>query len=211
LLAVFKGIESEVGGDLSWIQKRKGNWPIVKASLKGAYHNQRDKSNWNNKTLYENPYLEINDEQYRHTSAVNFTGALTLSAVRSMGCGFYLEPSVSFGTASQSTNRSQWLLQYPDSPIDSLSTNFSRIVLSTTNGITLNRNQNKLRWSVGLNRMGLWLNPILNQQSLYHKHYNYYLPFALWEKDLRKGMRINIAYNTSAYAPRAHQLMPLKD
>ena len=206
-----KGNKTEAGGDFTWMQKRKGNWPLLNAVLQGSYRNQNSRDFWRNRTVYEDPIQEVRDEQYRNYTGTNTYGSATLSAVRALGKGYFLECSSGAGLASEKTHRQQGPLDMPEVITDSLSPEFSRSVLSLTNGITLKRNQKALRWNIALQRKDLWLNPVLSKQSLYNKHYGYVLPSAFMEKELGKGSRLHFVYNTSVTAPTAAQLMPVAD
>ncbi|RQO31124.1 hypothetical protein DBR32_10495 [Taibaiella sp. KBW10] len=206
-----KGGKREFGADFTWLQKRKGKWPLLKAILEGGYKNQTSKNNWRNKTVYQNPALEIKDEQYRHFLGKNINASATLTAVRALGKGYFLEPSANAALITEETDRKQGPLAMPEIKIDSLSPAFSRKVLSLNNGLTLKRNKKTLRWNLGLQRKDLWLNPIMNGQALYNKHYGYFLPFAFLERELGKGKRVTFSYNTSVNAPNVAQLMPVTD
>lgn len=205
------GHKTEAGGDFTWMQKRKGNWPLLKAVLQGSYQNHTSRDFWRNRTVYEEPILEVRDEQYRNYTGINTQGSVTLSAVQALGKGYFLEYASGAGVATEKTQRWQGPLDMPELITDSLSPEFSRSVLSLTNGVTLKRNQKVLRWNIALQRKDLWLNPVLSKQSLYNRHYGYLLPFAFLEKELGKGSRLNFTYNTSVAAPTAAQLMPVTD
>ncbi|WP_222167383.1 TonB-dependent receptor [Edaphocola aurantiacus] len=206
-----KGKKTEAGADFTWLQKQKGSWPVLKAVLQGGYKKQSGKEFWRNRTVYINPAQEIRDEQYRNYTGIGANGSATLSAVRTLGKGYFLEPSSSIVLSTEMTDRKQGPLNVPDMVTDSLSPAFTRNVVTWSNALTLKRNQKTLRWNMGLQRKDLWLNPVLNGQSLYQKHYGYFLPSIFWEKDQDRGKRITLSYNTSVAAPDAAQLMPVTD
>lgn len=203
--------KKEAGLDFTWMQKQNGKWPVLKAILQGGYKNQTSKDFWRNRTAYTNPAQELRDEQYRNYTGISTNGSATLSAVRALGKGYFIEPASSFIIAAEMTDRKQGPLSLPDMITDSLSPAFTKNILTWTSGLTLKKNRKSLRWNIALQRRDLWLNPVLNGISLYKKHYGYLLPSAFWERDPGKGKRITLSYNTAVSAPDAAQLMPVTD
>lgn len=206
-----KGTKTEAGGDISLTQKRKGNWPVQKAILQAGYKRQDNREQWDNKIVYESPAREVQDQQYRNYGGRNGYASATLSAVRSLGKGYFLEPSALGNLQAELSNRKQGPVATPELPTDSLSPAFSRIVFNLNYGLTLKYIQKKQRWHIALKRADLWLNPVLNKQSLSQKHYAYFMPALFWETEPKMGKRISLSYNSSATAPSAAQMLPVTD
>lgn len=206
-----KADKTELAGDFSWMKKQKNKWPVVKATLQGRYKQLAGIDEWRNKTIFQHPYAEINDAQYRNENGFLADGGAWLSAVRTIGKGYFLEPALKGGITTETIRRQQGPLDQPQLIIDSLSTSFAQQVMSLTTELMLKRIQKKQRWELGLKRADIWLHPSMNGQQLLSRHFAYLLPAAFWEKEPTTGTRLRCSYNTTVTTPNTSQLMPVTD
>jgi len=206
-----KGNKSELAGDFNWMKKQQNKWPVLKATLQGRYKQSDGAERWRNRTVFETPFAEINDAQYRNENGSQVDASAQLSAVRTLGKGYFLEPALRSAVATESIKRVQGPSDAPQLITDSLSPSFSQQASNLTAELALKRIQKKERWGLTVKRADVWLNPSMNRQHLDNRHYAYWLPAAFWEREPKMGTRLRFTYNTAVNTPNASQLMPVTD
>lgn len=206
-----KANKTEFAGDFNWMKKQKNKWPVLKAVLHGRYKHLDGIEEWRNRTVFQNPFAEINEAQYRNERGFETDGGAQFSAVRTLGKGYFLEPGLKGGITTETIRRQQGPLDPPQLIIDSLSPSFSQQVMNLTAELALKRIQQKQRWELSVKRADVWLNPSMNGQQLLSRHFAYFLPAAFWEKEPKTGTRLRFSYNTTATTPNTSQLMPVTD
>ena len=207
----LSGNKTELAGDFSWMKKQQGKWPVLKAVLHGRYKYLNGAEQWRNRTVFDNPFAEMNDAQYRNEQGHNSDASAHLSAVRTLGKGYFLEPSLKAAVATESINRKQGQLEMPQIITDSLSPSFAQEVMSLSTELAIKRIQKKQRWELTLKRSDVWLSPTMKEQTLNNRHYAYFLPAAFWERDFKAGTRVRLSYNTKITTPNTTQLLPVTD
>ncbi len=206
-----KADKSEFAGEINWMSKQKNKWPLLKATLQGCYKQQDGAAEWNNRTVFETPFMEINDAQYRNERGKQVDASARFTAVRALGKGYFLEPALGSVVATESIKRVQGPSDAPQLITDSLSPSFSQQVANLTAELALKRIRKKERWGFTVKRAEIWLNPLMNEEKLRNRHYAYWLPAIFWEREPKTGTRLRLSYNTTVSAPSTTQLMPVKD
>lgn len=206
-----KAEKSELAGDVNWMKKQQNEWPLIKVSLQGRYKHLDGTEQWRNRTVFESPFSAINDAQYRDERGNQVDVTAQFTAVRALGKGYFLEPTLRSAVATESTKRMQGPSDAPQFITDSLSPAFSQQVTNLTAELGLKRIQKKERWGLTIKRADVWLRPYMNAQQLYNRHYAYWLPAIFWEREPKIGTRLRLNYNTAVNAPNASQLMPVTD
>lgn len=201
----------DIGGQANWVKKTDGNWVLLQAGVNGSYSKNKEKSDWYNVYRYAQSGQEITDNQYRNNDLIKTSASLSLSAVRKLGNGFFLVPSVTAVYEKEEVKRLQGLYSDQSKSIDSLSPGFYRNVFSVSPGLALKRNTKDMRWNIGLNWEAGTLMPFLNEKEMAQRNYQYLLPSAWWQKDFGLGKHLRIQYNTDITTPGALQLLPVTD
>jgi hypothetical protein len=192
------GISANARG--SYLLHNKGNWPVVKFSAEATYYKELSKSGWNNLVSYFDSGVNSYQEQFRNELTENQNYSFDVGVVRSLGKGFYLEPSVNIGTDNQQLNRKQSLQPQEVGVIDSLSPDFSRQYSWMRPGISLQKSSKKKQMNLGVD---------VESGLLLTTNYVFVLPSLNWQNEYGNSKRINFNYTSDINAPTAEQLMPV--
>lgn len=206
-----EGRKTELGGTLRWVKKGGRSWPKLQATLQALHSGRTDDSRWHNCSYFVQDNNELTDRQYRDNRQARTGAKIQLSATRSLGKGYYLEPALGMDMERASNDRQQGQIAAGDLPTDSLSPDFYRDVRQVYAGMQLQRSRKGVQWAVGAHAMGVWLSPVLNRLVLAERNYRYLLPFVRWQKDLAAGTRVSLNYKADINAPDALQLLPQTD
>ncbi len=207
----LKADKSEFAGDFNWMKKQKKKWPVIKAGLQGNYKQQNGAEQWRNNTTFSSPFAEIRDAQYRNERGYQAAVSAQLSAVRALSKGYFLEPLLQSARSTQSVSRLQGPAEGIESVTDSLSPSFLQQVTNLNAELELKKIGKRERWGLTVKRADVWLNPSMNGQQWYNKHYAYWLPAVFWEREPKMGTRLRLSYKTSVNTPGADQLLPVAD
>lgn len=199
-------LQSGLGVSAGLTKKMKSKWQLLQAKVSADYTHGRDESQWQNSMQYMDTNALFRDAQYQNNYSRMLKTSAALSIIRNLGKGFYLEPQLAGNFEKETTNREQGA--YNENITDSLSPRFYRDVWSFNPGLLLRRNKKVLKWNVGLKAEVMGIAPYLNETAAATKQYNYLLPAAFLEWDIKSGERLSFRYTTDASAPSAGQLMP---
>lgn len=199
-------LESGLGASAGLVKKINNKWQLLQAKVSADYTRGRNESQWQNRTQYADTGIVMKDAQYQNNYSRLLKTSAGLSMVRNLGNGLYLEPQLNGNFEREISNREQGI--YKERITDSLSPQFYRDVWSISPGILLRRNKKILKWNVGLKGEVMWLGPYVNTSAAAVRPYNYLLPEAFLEWNIKNGERISMRYTADAVAPSAIQLMP---
>jgi hypothetical protein len=199
-------LETGLGASAGLVKKINSKWQLLQAKISADYTRGRNESQWQNNMQYADTNIRIKDAQYQNNYSRLLKTSAGLSLVRNMGKGLYLEPQLDAGFEREISNREQGI--YNERITDSLSPQFYRDVWSISPGILLRSNKKVLKWNIGLKEEVMWLAPYINESAAVVRSYNYLLPGAFLEWNIKSGERITMRYTTDAVAPSATQLMP---
>lgn len=187
-------------------KKINNKWHLLQAKVTADYTERDNNSQWQNNMRYTDSNMAFYDAQFQdnHSRLVKTTAAINL--VRRLGGTLYLEPQLAGSVEREITNREQGL--YQEARIDSLSPRFYRDVWSFSPGILVRSNKKVLKWQAGLKGKTMLVAPYLNASPAPDRQYNYLLPNAFLEWNIKSGERLSMRYTTDATAPSATQLMP---
>ncbi len=200
-------LKSTVDG--SWIRKGNSSWKMVKLAGKFAYNKSLNKNEWLNITNFSNNPLPVKESQRLNNqlNLINYNTSLT--GLRKVGEGLYLEPSLSLGYNTERTQREQGENQDLIHSIDSLSYELSRNHLWISPKLKFKVYHNKYKFNFGLAYE--WDNQGNNiKDSLkIDNSVSCLLPFASMDYDYKSHARIGLFYSTATIMPASQQLMPV--
>lgn len=200
------GLESGLGASAALTKKINSKWQLLLAKVSADYSHGNDENQWQNNMQYVGPGSIFRDAQYQNNYSRLLKTGGSLSMVRNLGKGFYLEPQLAGNFEKEVSNREQGL--YNDRITDSLSPQFYRDVWSISPGLLLRSNKKILKWNIGLKAEMMRLSPYINETGVVATRYSYLLPTAFLEWNRNNGERLSLHYNTDVTAPAAGQLMP---
>lgn len=199
-------LESGLGVSAAITKKINSKWQLLQGKVSADYSRGNNESQWQNNMQYMDPGTIFRDAQYQNNYSRLLKTAASLSIVRSLGKGFYLEPQLAGNFEKEISNREQGL--YNETITDSLSPQFYRDVWSLSPGLLLRSNKKILKWNIGLKAEMLGLSPDVIETGISTRQYSYLLPTAFLEWNINNGERLSLHYNTDVTAPTAAQLMP---
>ena len=204
-----KGNTASGNASLSYLSNSKNKKQVYKAS--GNVNYQKDLSNteWNNITNLIPTSTIVTDMQTQHdiSSTIDYNGAL--SVLKSIGKGYFFEPSVYAGNNIQHFTRRQTLSALSDKMIDSLSPDFMRSYTTLRPGISLSKSSQKIQFNIGIKAEAGMLNRTLNNHDTGKSSFLYFLPSFSLRNEYSTGKSIGFYYMSSANAPEAAQLLPV--
>lgn len=206
------GMKFGSGINTSWVRRFNGNWKTVSLGLSSKYAQNERKKEWYNTTWYDNIGQMIKDEQYLNNDVSEFTSMLTVSAIRHLGKGFYLEPSLKLDFDRNKFNRQQGPLSGDRTAIDTLSPVIYRDVRQATAGIALKRTKPGQQMNLGFNISNFNRDIYLNKIQLGERKSDLLpLPYASFRREIRSGETVDLSYNTHVQMPDAYSLLPVSD
>ncbi len=199
-------LEAAIGASAALTKKMQSKWQLLQGKVSADYTHGSDMSKWENRTQYRDTNTVFNDAQYQNNYSRILKTAASLSVVRNLGKGYYLEPQLAGDFEKAVSNREQGI--YNEQITDSLSPDFYRDVWSFSPGLLLRKNNKVLKWNIGLKGELTGIDPYLNKAAAANRQYQYLLPAAFLEWNIKSGERLSLRYNTDVTAPSAGQLMP---
>lgn len=187
-------------------KKINNKWQLLQTKITADYTERNNKSQWQNKMRYTDSNAAFYDAQYQDNYSRLLKSSASISLVRRLGNGLYLEPQLAGNIERETTNREQGL--YKETRIDSLSPRFYRDVWSFSPGVRIRSNKKVLQWQAGLKEKTMGIVPYLNASAPDKRQYHYLMPNAFLEWNIKSGERLSMRYTTDATAPSAAQLMP---
>ncbi|MHC1703837.1 MAG: outer membrane beta-barrel protein [Tenuifilaceae bacterium] len=195
--------------DASWMRKIYRNWKMVKISGNFQYGHNIKKSDWNNSMqTIPNP-IPATSSQFYNNQTDNIQYSATAKALRRIGKGLYIEPSVNAGSTSELLNRKQGNDLSLLSPIDTLSPKFDRSYQWIKPELTLKYYRKKSKFNFNLKYEAGSRVENLNDTSKITSSITNFLPGASWEYDYRTGQRFSVYLGSSTVMPFASQLIPI--
>jgi hypothetical protein len=167
------------------------------------------KSDWRSITTTAiNPLpFESNQFQDNKNNTLQYSGALT--TLRSLGRGFYLEPSLSAGSNVEIFQREQGIKGIPNMVVDSVSPLLNRQYQWVKPKLVLRSYFKKNKLNFGLEYEIANQLHTLNDTGAISYNLMAFLPQASWEYEYKTGHRLGLNYSTSASMPSSSQLQPI--
>ncbi len=206
-----RGNSVDLDGSVSWLKKRSGPWSLLQVRLGGIYTQNRAATQWDNSILYGNGAGAVRDNQYRNQELVRAGSNISMGVVRTLGGGFFLEPSVTGRFVKETAMRQQGPATGGAEVTDSLSPHFYLNILTLSPQLALKSTRKHLSWNIALGWEAGGFVPFLKGQDAHQRHYQYLLPSAWWQRDLSAGKRLALRYHTQVNVPGALQLLPVVD
>jgi hypothetical protein len=192
------GINATARG--SYLFHTKSKWPVIKLSGEAKYNKELTNTEWSNLFTLIDSGITRTEDQYRNDFNQGQVYSLNAGVVRSLGKGFYMEPSVNVGTDYQQLNRKQSLQPDEVDVIDSLSRDFSRRYNWVRPGINLQKSSSKKQLNIGAG---------VESGTMAGHDYMFILPSADWQNEYGANKRLNFSYNSAVNTPDAEQMMPV--
>lgn len=200
-------LRSSVDG--SWMRKGNENWKMIKATGKIAYNHSLNDNEWLNITNFPTITVPIEDNQLLNKQDNLLQYSATITGMRRIGNGLYLEPSISGGSSNETIEREQGENLSNFQTVDSLSYNLSRNHYWISPKLKFKVYQNKSKFNFGLAyEWGNQENSIKDSITV-NKGISYLLPFASWDYDYKSHARIGVSYRTITLMPISSQLVPI--
>lgn len=204
---------SKIGGWVSGILKTKGKWRLLKSTLSlSAAEMQGEVGNINQLKL-TSPIMENIDSLYQHNQQQTLSADMEISAVRSLGQGYSLEPSLHI-IADQNTNFRMQGNGTSDTyeQIDSLTSRFRRNAMQYSVELSLQKHKENEYWTFTLSGDAVQMHPDgKGIKSLKGQSFLYLFPSICWQKDFSRGQRLSATYQTNISLPDALQMTPVAD
>lgn len=201
----------QADADVNYIRKTGSAWKYIKAGASFNIKRTLTDAQWNNLTNYYSTDEIIADDAYQNDQNYQTGISGSFSASRKLEHGLYLEPSFALSQTNEKLNRQQGDLYDDITPIDSLSPDFARQIFYVKPGLALKKNTKKTQWKATLAAEQGWMQNTLNDTAAGAMSFFYALPQFSFEKDIREGRHLRIAYESDVNTPTAVQLMPVTD
>jgi hypothetical protein len=211
LESLTKDKSDRVSGDFngSYIKKIKPGKTVLEMSGSGSFSNGLTKTGFQTATTFfpEMTKTILNQFQDNRTDVMNFSLSATLT--QKIGKILFMDPSLRVGYQKEKLDRTQGFSGPQPVEIDSLSPGFEKTYRYFRPGLTLNRNNEKTRFSIGLQAETGKLTSSLEGSILSENKYFYLVPSFSYENEYRTGKRIMVNGSSSVNTPAVSQLLPV--
>ncbi len=217
LESYLKDKTGRFSGDLSgsWIRKITPGKTVFEISGNGSFSSGMSNTDFQNATtFFSGDRTTTSQFQDNKTSSINFSIGSTLT--RKIGKSLFIDPAIRFGNQVEILDRTQGLPEVQAGfplqglqVIDSLSPRFEKQYRFFRPGITLNRNKEKTRFSIGIQAEAGKMNNYMDDDRLAQKDYFYLIPSFSYENEYRAGKRIVLNLSSSVNTPTVSQLLPV--
>lgn len=198
-------------GAFSYMKRGRGAFRLFSGNISAGLRTSLSNSDRLNILGYGGDVSPVADEQFRDNENSSRQTALTGSTLTSIGQGLYLEPVIKSEANYERIRRTQGLKSDIDLITDSLSPDFSRLVLKLAPGINLRKNFRKAKVVAGLSAVFASTRNKLNSLASPEVTYQRFLPSFSWEYDYKTGHRVSLDYIASVSDPSIAQLIPVVD
>jgi hypothetical protein len=147
--------------------------------------------------------------QYQDNETRNFNFTVGPTLTQKIGKSSYIDPSIKVGNQSEMLDRERGLQLPVRQVIDYLSARFEKQYLFVRPGLTLSRNREKTRFSIGVQGESGWLNNYMYDTRVTRKNFFYLMPSISYENEYRAGKRIVMNAGSSVTIPSVGQLLPV--
>ena len=191
----------------SWLRKGKGNWKMLKMRGSIKYNQSLKKSNWDNISRLITDPVPVEDSQYSDNQNHQLQYSGSISGLRKIGPGWYLEPLVEAGNVAEKIDRKQG--QNPEIPVDSLSPLLNKQYEYVKPVLNFKKYTKKSKVNLGVGyEFGKLMNK-LNGSNIITKDNFTLLPQFSWDYEYKTSQRFSVYYTTSNLVPTAMQLLPI--
>jgi hypothetical protein len=202
----------QAAGNLSYIHRQKGVWPVLRLSLGGNVEQSTSNTDWNNATkFFTAGGGAFSDNQYQRNEGMKWGYNGSASITRKLGRSNFLEADLRAATQKDALLRQQGLAGDEENSIDSLSPQYARRYTFVRPGLSLRHSTEKLQYSVSLRHESGWLTSLLSGSTPTERFRSYLLPAAFWQYNPATSTSVNASYNSNIMAPAARQMLPATD
>jgi len=193
----------------SWMRKGYGNWKMLKVSGNFKYSQSLKESDWRTiSQLASNP-LPTEDIQFSNNDNKLLQYSATITTLRSIGSGIFLEPSITGGTVSEILDKEQGQSLPVPVQVDSLSPLMNRTYQWIKPTLMFKKYSKKSKINLGFEfEYGKHTNE-LNNVSTEKSNISSLLPQFSWDYEYKTSRRFSINYSTYNSMPTASQLLPI--
>lgn len=193
----------------SWMRKGFGNWKMLKVSGNFKYSQSLKESDWRTISLLSGNPTPLEDVQFSNNKNKLLQYSSTITGLRSIGDGLFLEPSIGGGTVSEKLDREQGYSLPVPVQIDSLSPLMDRTYQWIKPALMLKKYSKKSKINLGLEfEYGNHINE-LNSISSVNRTISSLLPQFSWDYEYKTSRRFSVYYSTFNLMPTASQLLPI--
>jgi hypothetical protein len=193
----------------SWLIKGNEKWKMLKISGIARHSGSLQRSDWNNLSKITGELYPVeNSGLYRENSRLTrYEG--TLTTMRNLGGGFFLEPSTGAGFTGEWLKREQGVSTDPFTRVDSLSPETRLQYLWINPTLQLKKYGKKLTFSAGVGYLAGRQKQTLNDSIHSILQVSSVLPRANLDYEIRAGRRLSFEYFSSLTLPTVTQLLPV--
>ncbi|MGE0077267.1 MAG: outer membrane beta-barrel protein [Bacteroidales bacterium] len=193
----------------SWMRKGYGNWKMLKVSGNFKYSQSLKESDWRTiSQLADNP-LPTEDIQFSNNDNKLLQYSATITSLRGIGSGIFLEPSITGGTVSEILDKEQGQSLPVPVQVDSLSPLMNRTYQWVKPTLMFKKYSKKSKINLGFEfEYGKHTNE-LNNVSTEKSNISSLLPQFSWDYEYKTSRRFSVYYSTYNSMPTASQLLPI--
>jgi len=206
-----KSIVLNGSASLAYLKTWKEHWKLFKISIEGTARNMRLETSGESRLVFETPPSAADFRQFRKDATNGYKGSASALITRELGKDWYFESKLKGGGEDEFLDRKEGIEPSQENSIDSLSPEYHRMYTWIQPGITIKRSREKSRIEFFLGETFSRQERGLLGQNLLSTEYYAFLPGFSYEKDLKGGKRLGLAYESSMDSPGLSQLLPITD
>lgn len=195
----------------SFISKMNSNKSVIKILGSGIYSNEMNSLLYESTTNYPIEGLTDVLSQFQKNTVNKLQYDGTISFAQKLSNTIFTELNLKYNFSEEELLRKHGIPAFSDSFIDSLSPEIVKYYSSLTPEISIKRNTDKLKISLGLGFEKGDLIAELQNQEIRNSRQTYFLPGFLTEWQYKAGRRINFSYVTMVNTPSVNQLLPVQN
>ncbi|MBK7029430.1 MAG: outer membrane beta-barrel protein [Bacteroidales bacterium] len=195
----------------SAMKKGRGIFKLYRLGMNANFSKSLSDNDRLNLSQYAGIEVLYRDHQFRNKDLRSQEIGASLGSMVKIAKGLYFEPDVSASFEKNSLNRTQGLSGEEQSPVDSLSPDFSRSLLLVNPTARIRWNFSKMRIVPGLTVQIVDNKNVLSGDEGEQTTYARVLPSFSWEWDYSTGNRLSLDYNSSLSEPTLEFLLPVVD
>lgn len=207
-LSNTRGDQWEGGGQLSYLQRLRGRWTIVRLRAEAGFRGDLSETDRRNLTLITGNPLPLAESFFQNNQSQLRRYDATASASYRLLASWALEPELRWQYRNESLSRTQGILGN-EGGVDSLSPRFNRQYSEWSPRLRLRKLGGKYQFQLQAGAaLAQWQNELW-QQTLVNNAAWYPMASLLAEKEFRQGRRLSLRYDTRLQEAAAVQLLPV--
>ncbi len=193
----------------SYISKIVPGKTVLEITGSTAFASGMSKTGFTNKTTISPGNQVMNTSQFQDNQTRQVSFSLGSVFTQKIGPFLYLDAGFRYGAQEDILDRTQGIPQPDKQVIDSLSPRFEKQYSFYRPGVTLNRNREKTRFSLGIQAEKGILGKNREGEKPDKNRYFWLLPSLSYENEYRAGKRIMLNLGSSVNTPPVIQLLPV--